>query len=225
MRTFIGRFAFLGAVLLGSMVAIPAGAASACSASDAVCLNVPFVSQFAQGRPQNNNTDCGAAAVSQVLYFFAGGKSQFNGSDADLIQAVRDGAGKQSGDLWVSEVQAALQSFGVNSNTIPYSTNADDTIRAIKDDINYGIPVIALIHGADLNRGEAYQNHWVVVIGYTQNGSMIVNDPDDLNGNNAQHTPGWILGGPQLVIDGGRFRNALVHAHDPSNVSAVYPTF
>jgi hypothetical protein len=67
-----------------------------------------------------------------------------------------------------------------------------------------GHPVIALVHGADLGRGSAYGEHWVVVTGFSADGQTVyLNDPDTQGARWA----GWIVGG-QITLSRATFSQA-----------------
>ena len=70
--------------------------------------------------------------------------------------------------------------------------------------------MIALVHGADLGRGEAYGDHWIIITGFSADGNTAyVNDPDNQPANDR---PGWIVGGvitlPTSTLSTGMFNAA-----------------
>src|SRR5438034_504549 len=89
----------------------------------------------------------------------------------------------------------ALTLFAISAATWPAP---DAQMTAMKYAIAASHPVIALIHGADLGRGSAYGDHWVVVTGFSDDTTVYLNDPDLRDPSNLPS--GWINGG-QISLD------------------------
>lgn len=189
-----------------------------------ITLPVPFVSQYPSG--WSRTQDCGAAAVAQVAYYYAGSSTAF-GSDLDVITTIRNATSKsgQDVDLWFSDLETVIPALGLHYNEILGSWSVAARLRVMNDSIGTGRPVIALINGNDLGRNyRGNPNHWVVVTGFSGDGQTIyLNDPDYrtaamLRGVGAGTS--WINGG-SISLPITAFSRALGDAVDDSGISGL----
>ncbi len=186
-------------------------------------LPVPWVRQY-----QNlatSDCDCGPAAVAMVVEYYKGLPDGV--SDADLVGAVRDSTGNfgpctrasgWSADTGFAQLERALTDFRLANDEVK-------TIDAMKAAISAQEPVIALVHGDDLGRPN-YGEHWVVITGFSDSGSVVLNDPDDQSPRNT----GWRRGGQGITLPVAVFTKALadtgygsygivVHRYPPGQAS------
>jgi hypothetical protein len=182
---------------------------AACAAAP-LRLNVPFLSQY-QGQ-SSQNVDCGPTSVAMIVQFR--GLRPAGLSNATFVTQVRSrtGVGNNTSDTGFWHLESSLGSYGLSWSEISqYLSPAPDTqIQTMRAAISAGRPVIALVHGADLGRGAAYGDHWVVVTGFSADGqSVYLNDPDT----QGARWSGWIVGG-QITLPMSTFRSALQHAQN-----------
>jgi hypothetical protein len=192
-------------------VTTPYGTASSTNSFSylAVSVETPFLSQY-QGQ-STQNFDCGPASVAMIVQYY--GKRPPASSDAAFLTQVRNSTGNTGlVDTDFDDLESALSSFGLSYSEISNSlTPAPEAqIQVIMTAIAANNPVIALIHGADLGRGEAYGDHWVVVRGFSADGKTVyLNDPDFRNPEQMKGKPAeWINGG-QIGLAFDTFRDAL----------------
>ena len=176
------------------------------TSEQAVSLGVPYISQY-QGL-SSSNCDCGPADVAMIVRYF--GLSSLG--DQALVSQVRARTGT-SGCVYTSfgHLQTALTSYGLTYQQISqYSSPAPGAqMTAMANATAQNKPVIALVHGADFGRGEAYGDHWVVVRGFSADMQWVyLNDPDNQG---AAGRPGWIVGG-QITLSSSTFSTAALHA-------------
>jgi Peptidase_C39 like family len=155
-------------------------------------ISVPYLSQY-QGQA-SQNYDCGPTGVAMVLQYR--GLRTGGLSDMQWVSQVRTntGVGNDYSDTSFGQLETALSYSGTSYSEVPASLTPqpDAQVAAIKDAVGAGNPVIAVVHGADLGRGEAYGDHWIVITGFSSDGSTAyVNDPD----NQGARWAGWIVGG------------------------------
>jgi hypothetical protein len=155
-------------------------------------ISVPYLSQY-QGQA-SQNFDCGPAAVAMVLQYH--GLRPDGLSDMQWVSQVRTNTGVGNGysDTSFGQLETALSYSGASYSEVPASLTPqpDAQVAAIKDAVGAGKPVIAIVHGSSLGRGDAYGDHWFVITGFSSDGSTAyVNDPD----NQGARWDGWIVGG------------------------------
>jgi ABC-type bacteriocin/lantibiotic exporter with double-glycine peptidase domain len=181
-------------------------------------LSIPYSSQY-QGQA-TQNFDCGPASIAMILEYFYG--IPISG---DSITQVRNTTGNTgAADTNFSDLESILSAYGLPYSEISSNLSPPPTaqIQAMEQAINAGNPVIALIHGADLGRGQQYGDHWVVVTGFSSDGQTVyLNDPD----NQAQRLPGWIQGG-QITLSLSVFQQAAYDAsYGPYGIIINPPTW
>jgi len=105
----------------------------------------------------------------------------------------------------------------VPSAPLAADDGAGDPLAAIQFALAHGRPVLVLVDGAALGRGDRYGGHFVVVTGMeVQTGPLDVVDPDT----QAPRSAGWQPGGRQrwpLSLA----RSALTHAGDGGSFDAI----
>lgn len=209
-KCFLGlRLLVLGLFLTTALVLL-SGFTSTTSAhaepADTV-LSVPYFSQY-QGQ-STEDFDCGPTSVAMILEYYDGVPNGV--SNADVITQVRDATGnKGAADTNFSNLETAITAYGLTyseiSNALTPQPGAQ--IQIMEQAIASGQPVIALLHGADLGRGQAYGDHWVVVTGFSSDGQTVyLNDPD----NQPPRWSGWIQGG-QITLPMSIFQQAAYDA-------------
>lgn len=138
-----------------------------------VILPVPFVSQL-DGQSDDNHNDCGPACCKMIgLAFFA----ITVGVSVDSIMAWmvgdvdKDGKADYDRPTWVSTNIKYLASIGINAISQTYVT-----LQEIKNNLDNGHPMIALVYYQDLPNVSGYFPHYIVVLGYGD-GKIIIHDP------------------------------------------------
>lgn len=202
MRATIHRLLIVAMLVLlaGSLLVLPALPAHA-----AAPLDIRYISQYTGIATQN--VDCGPASVAMILDAY--GKRPNGWSNAQFVQDIRAKTGG-SGDTGFGQLERALSAYGLNFAEIPNATapQPDAQMQAMQQATAQGKPVIALVHGATLGRGQQYGDHWLVVRGFSDDGqSVFINDAD----NQAPRWAGWIPGG-QITLSYATFRQAAYSA-------------
>ncbi|HSX40547.1 MAG TPA: C39 family peptidase, partial [Candidatus Saccharimonadales bacterium] len=141
----------------------------------------------------------------------------FENFSKDMIAGVRQATGntgRPSADTTYQQMINAMPRFGLSAERIG-SSSGNTLLLTIQKAVVSGKPVIVLVHGNDLGRGEAYGDHFVVVTGFTPEGDVVVNDPDQRNENQLANVrkdnPRWVNGG-KLTIARSTFISALTDA-------------
>jgi hypothetical protein len=184
-------------------------------------LSVPYFDQYQ--RQSTENFDCGPTSVAMILeYFYAVPSGMSNG---DLITKVRNATGNTGGaDTGFADLENAISAYGLPYSEISNSLAPQPAaqMQAMQQATDNGQPVIALIHGADLGRGQQYGDHWVVVTGFSSDGQTVyLNDPDD----QAPRWSGWIQGG-QIKLPLSIFQQAAYDApYGPYGIIVSPPTW
>ena len=173
--------------------------------SGSACATTPGagpmpIRYYSQYRGQaTQNEDCGPTAVAMVLEYRSLRPAGL--SDMQWVSAVRTQSGVSdtacNGPCGTTfpQLEAALTHYNATWSEVAASLTPAPSaqVTAIKTAVASGKPVIALVHGADLGRGEAYGDHWIVITGFSADGNTAyVNDPDDQPANGRT---GWIVGG------------------------------
>ena len=205
---------FIGIVVMITMLVgtftLHTSRAHAASA-DNTPLAIPFLSQY-QGQP-TQDVDCGPTAVAMLVAYYTGTPDE---SAGNFITAMRTATNDtQGGDTTPADLETALSAQGLTYAEITNSASPqpDVQMQAMEQAVASGRPVIALVHGADLGRGQAYGDHYVVVTGFSSDGQTVfLNDPDD----QSPKLSGWIQGG-QISIPLSTFAQAAYDA------SPAYP--
>ncbi len=202
---------------------------SGSSGSSQLRLPIYYFNQYPPG--DMRTYDCDVAASLQVyLYLVERRPGDLTLSLADAFGALRDDTGNWNSDFNFDDVEKVLQDLRLQTTRLRTNTsdNSDTPMQAMRDAIHYGYPVIALVHGADLNRddivdGKSYADHWVVVTGIS-NTTVWFNDPDDQSGRNSRgqmKNPNWIHGGEQVALDYSIFRSAVWNARGNSGAYGI----
>ncbi len=128
-------------------------------------LSVPYKSQH-DSDAQGTHNDCGPASVAMILNYF--------GENVTTDEVFRrTGAGQ--GLIRVAELKKAISSYGYDSEFITNSS-----LEEINQNINKGIPIIALVHYGSLSSRQDKKftgGHFFVMVGYRDDG-FFVNDPN-----------------------------------------------
>ena len=169
-------------------------------------LPVPFISQY-QGLG-SSYCDCGPTSVAMILRYKG---ILFGFSNAQLVGDVRTYTGTPGGtgacyDTGFGQLETAIAHYGLSYSEISNAAAPQPAsqVQAMQNAVAAGHPVIALVHGADLGRGSAYGEHWVVVTGFSADGQTVyLNDPD----NQGARWAGWIVGG-QITLSRATFSQA-----------------
>jgi hypothetical protein len=142
-----------------------------------VALNVPYLRQW-QGLPSSNE-DCGPTSVAMVVWYF--NQRPAGLTDKGFVADVRATIGGVSGTS-SDQLVAALQHYGLTGHKIGRPSH-DEQISQIRSAVASGQPVIAFVGGKELGRGDNYGSHWIVVRGFSSDGTVFyVNDPDSSYG-------------------------------------------
>ena len=167
----------------------------------------PLVEQYLGLASDASN--CGPASVAALLEW---ARPELAGTDpAALVLQVRSRSGEGAGDTDQQGLTQALGSFGVPVAQL-YAGDVPggeaDPLAVVTATLGRGIPVLALVHGAALGRGEGYGNHWLVLWRADRSaGTIEVTDPDT----QPPRSAAWIPGGVQSLRQ-GTVRAALVAA-------------
>jgi len=138
----------------------------------------PLVEQYLGLASDASN--CGPASVAALLEW---ARPELAGTDpAALVLQVRSRSGEGAGDTDQQGLTQALGSFGVPVAQL-YAGDVPggeaDPLAVVTATLGRGIPVLALVHGAALGRGEGYGNHWLVLWRADRSaGTIEVTDPD-----------------------------------------------
>lgn len=158
----------------------------------------PLVEQYLGMASDASN--CGPASVASVLEW---ARPELAGTDpAALVSQVRSRSGELVGDTNQQGLTQALGSFGVPVAQL-YAGDVPggeaDPLAVVTAMLGRGIPVLALVHGATLGRGEGYGNHWLVLWRADRSaGTIEATDPDT----QPPRSDAWISGGVQSLRQG-----------------------
>ncbi len=173
--------------------------------SAATLLTIPYISQYTGATTQNN--DCGPASVAMVLDAY--GKRPAGRSNRQFVEDLRRITGV-SGNTNFVHLERAIAAYGLSSERISnqIAPQPDAQMQIMRNAIAQGRPVIALVNGPSLGRGDRYGDHWVVVRGFSDDGQWVyLNDPDD----QAPRWSSWIRGGA-ITLAYSAFRTAAYNA-------------
>src|SRR4029077_824072 len=69
---------------------------------------------------------------------------------------------------WYGDLERVFGAVGLRTWRVPEALAGapDAELRLMQQAVAGGAPVIAMVHGATLGRGERYADHWVVVVGF-----------------------------------------------------------
>lgn len=202
---------------------------SGSSGSSQMRLPIHYFNQYPSG--DSRTDDCGIAASAQVwLYLTGKTPNDLSVSLSNAFDQFRSDAGNWNTDFTFDDIQKVLKDLDLQTTRLRVNSadSADTPMNAMKDALHSGYPVIALMHGADLNRdnivdGTSYADHWVVVTGMSAN-TVWFNDPDDQSGYNDHgqlKNPNWIHGGEQVALDSSLFRSAVWDARGNSQAYGI----
>jgi hypothetical protein len=144
-------------------------------------LAVQYLSQWQHDPPTaEDRENCGPTSVAMVVWYF--GLRPAGLSDYEFIHDARTKAGGGTSGTSSGQLVAALALYGLTGHEMDRHST-DEEIAEMKSALALGEPVIAFVGGAQLGRGDTYGSHWVVVTGFSPDGSTVyVNDPDDQYG-------------------------------------------
>jgi hypothetical protein len=199
----LSRRAVLRGVLFGALTSTLPFAVRRAAARD---LTVPYLHQYL-GNPSDDH-DCGPACVAMVLQAF--GLRPAGLSNAGWVAQVRRAMGvPPSIGTVFADLQRACSAYGLHTSFVPSSLPGEPNaeMQMMRDALDAGNLVIALVHGATLGRGTAYGDHWVVVTGFTSDGQTHLLDPDD----QPPRWSGWIRGG-DIMLSTALFARACMEA-------------
>ena len=145
-------------------------------------------------------SNCGPASVASVLEW---ARPELAGMDpAALVSQVRSRSGEPFGDTDQQGLAQALGSFGVPVAQLyagDVAGGEGDPLAVVTAMLGRGSPVLALVHGATLGRGEGYGNHWIVLWRDDRRaGTIEATDPDT----QPPRSAAWIPGGMQSLRQG-----------------------
>lgn len=170
--------------------------------------DIPYIQQYNPANPSDREwyLNCGPASVAMLVDFFGKRPSGIENSSA-LVKDARSRMGV-IGLTSHQDLTRALNQYGLSTTYI-------STSDQMKDALDQGRPVIALINSAVLKRYYGY--HWIVIRGMNSDFTR-VNDPD------LRLLNGWLVSGgrrddwpTQLV------RAAFVEALIVDNVPNIPP--
>ncbi len=132
-------------------------------------IDVPWIGQNTN-RPDDDwsNSDCGPTCVAMWL------RSRGEAANVDDVSRA---TGLAKGYLYTlpAHLITAAGHYGLRLQRVVHFKISD-----IKSQIDGGMPVLALVHYASLEKrfSERFKaGHWILVIGYTDNGMMLYHDP------------------------------------------------
>jgi|SRR5579884_2970240 len=207
----------LTAALLASLLSfgLPALVRIASARDLAVDLSMRYISQYL-GNP-NDRYDCGPASMAMVLDAY--GLRPAGASDASFVASIRRTSGAASGlGTTYDQLARVAQAYGLHYAYVPSALPGEPATEAqiMQQAIDAGNLVIAMVHGADLGRGDQYEDHWLVVTGFSAD-AVHVFDPDD----QAPRWSGWIRGG-DIRLSLSTFESAGLHAQPGPYAMIVY---
>lgn len=206
------------AVLLAVFVAAIAVAGQRLTApASAASDGVPYLHQYLGN--VSDDHDCGPAAVAMVLQAF--GERPGGLSNASWVASVRHSMGVPASTGTVfDDLQRSFTAFDLQTSFIPSSLPGEPEaeVGMMRDALNAGDLVIPLLHGAALGRGDAYGDHWVVLAGFTSDGSAHLLDPDD----QAPRSSAWVRGGDTTISE-SLFARAALKAQPGAYAMVIYP--
>ena len=150
----------------------------------------------------SDESNCGPASVASLLEWV---RPELAGMDpATLVARVRNRSGEQAGDTDQQGLTQALGSFGVPvaqlyAGDVP--RGEADPLAVVTATLGRGIPILALVHGATLGRGEGYGYHWIVLWRADRSaGTIEATDPDTQPQRSAAWIPGGVLSLRQGIV-------------------------
>jgi hypothetical protein len=180
-------------------------------------LTIPYLHQYLGN--SSDDYDCGPTCVAMVLEAF--GLRPSGLSDAGWVAKVRRtmGVPPYIGTIF-DDLQRAFTAYGLQTSLIPSALpgEPDTEIGMMRDALAAGSLVIPLVHGATLGRGDAYGDHWVVLIGFTADGQAHLHDPDDQQ----PRWSGWVRGG-DIMLATALLAQAGLHAQSGPYALVVAP--
>lgn len=167
----------------------------------------------------SDDFDCGPASAAMVLQAF--GLRPGGLSNAGWVASVRRtmGVPPNIGTIF-DDLQRAFTAYGLQTSFVPSSLPGEPQaeVGMMRDALNAGDLVIPLVHGAALGRGQDYGDHWVVLVGFTGDGSAHLLDPDD----QAPRWSGWVRGG-DITIPASLLAQATLKAQPGPYALVIYP--
>jgi hypothetical protein len=204
-------------LLCSSLAAALFGSARAAFGRDlAVDLGMHYIHQYVGNASDNH--DCGPAAVAMVLDAY--GLRPAGMSDARFVASVRKATGVPNsiGTIY-DDLVRVIQSYGLRYAFVPSGLPGEPDAEAqiMRQAIDDGNLVIPMVHGAVLGRGQDYEDHWVVLAGFEDDGTVHVLDPDDQPARNS----GWLRGG-DITLPLALFEQAGLRAQPGPYALIVY---
>jgi hypothetical protein len=180
-------------------------------------LAIPYFHQYLGNI--SDDFDCGPTCVGMVLQGF--GLRPSGLSNAAWVASIRRtmGVPPTIGTLY-PDLQRAFSAYGLQTSFVPSALpgEPDTEIAMMRDAIAAGNAVVAMVHGATLGRGADYGDHWVVPVGFTNDGQVQLHDPDD----QAPRWAGWVRGG-DITMATSLFAQAGLHAQSGPYAIVVAP--
>ena len=205
------------ALLLGVLPAALARLRFGVISARATPLAIPYFDQYL-GNP-SDDYDCGPTCVAMVLQGF--GMRPGGVSNAGWVASIRRTMGvPPTIGTFYADLQRAFAAYGLQTSYIPSALpgEPESEMQMMRDAIAAGNGVVAMVHGATLGRGAAYGDHWVVPVGFTDDGQVHLHDPDD----QAPRWAGWVRGG-DIMLSESLFAQAGLHAQSGPYAIVIAP--
>ncbi|GEM_PF-2276034 len=211
-RSFFGAVVLLAA-LLAPAIGPPHPALGRDLMND---LPLHYIHQY-QGNV-SDDVDCGPTSVAMVLTGY--GLRPGGLSDAAFVASVRRATGEPTniGTVY-DDLKRVFDQYGLRYDYVPSSMPGEPVAeaQAMRDAVAAGNLVIAEVHGVILGRSPDYGDHWLVVVGFSDDGVHVL-DPDDQR----PRWDGWIRGG-DITLPLGLFEQAMLRAQPGPYGLIVYP--
>lgn len=192
-------------------------------------LNVPYYSQFEESL---RNNECGPTSVIMVLKYYNKGPG---GTKGKQIAAIRYDIGQHDGNYSPGgktvgrELEYPIIDYGASdseiSQVITGNPLPDVQIVRIAAAIQQGQPVIVFLNGGYLpGHKSSYGGHWLVVTGFSSDGTnnkVLVNDPDSTFSGGLPGHPTTVSLSPSLSLS--PFGMAIQHGLtlEPNDIAGI----
>ncbi len=221
LRRACGRWFVLIAVVMLSVIAAAGQTTTVHGRDLAPELSMHYIHQYL-GNPSDTK-DCGPASVAMVLDAY--GLRPAGTSDARFVASIRRtmGVPNSIGTIF-DDLQHAFTAYGLHTSLIPSSLpgEPDAEVQLMRDAIDAGDLVIPLVHGSVLGRGDAYGDHWPVLVGFIGPGggsdTVHLLDPDD----QAARSSAWVRGG-DITMPLSLLTQATLKAQPGPYALVIYP--
>jgi hypothetical protein len=178
-------------------------------------LQMRYIHQYLGNASDDH--DCGPASVAMVLDAY--NLRPAGTSDARFVASIRRTMGLPANIGTVfDDLERAVSAYGLRYSLIPSSLPGEPATeyQLMRDAIDAGNLVIPLVHGAVLGRGEAYGDHWPLLVG-VGDGSVHLLDPDD----QAARSSDWVRGG-NIMMSTSLFEQATIKAQPGPYALVIY---